>query len=414
VLEGLEFLLGVTGGIAAYKACELARMFIREGARVRAVLTPRATEFVTPLTFAALTGQACLVDAFPGSSSQPQTDPYSHLNLTRDLACYVIAPATANTLAKLAVGQADNLVTACYLSCQAPVVIAPAMNERMWAHPATQLNVTSLQQHGAMVVLPDSGALACGDEGAGRLADLSDIFHAAVSAATAPHSLPSLQLQNKHIVVTAGGTREYLDPVRFLTNASTGTLGILVAQELIKRGADVTLVETGISLPVGLKPQLRSHHVVLTSFDLLQATTKLQPEADAIVMLAAVADYGPAKYLSNKRKKTGDIWTVEFTETPDILATLAQQRQKGQVLVGVSLEDTDWVQRAMKKTASKRVDAMLAVELSAELPFGDRELNCALVTADNIVAPPEIRPKTAAAELLSDSIAAQLIAQSSD
>jgi phosphopantothenoylcysteine decarboxylase/phosphopantothenate--cysteine ligase len=373
---------------------------MREGAVVQAVLTPRAAQFVTPLTFAALTGQPAPVDEFPAPGGQPELDVYSHLNLTHGIDCYVIAPATAATLAKLATGLADNLVTGCYLSCTAPVVIAPAMNTRMWQNAAVQEAVAKLRTRGHVLVGPGEGELACGDTGPGRLADLPDIVAAVRQALE--QAGPTGPLAGKRIIVTAGGTREYLDPVRFITNASSGRLGLEVAAALVGRGAAVELVETGIVVPDELAAGLSARQTVRTAFDLQAALERSFPAADGLCMLAAVADYGPASYLNTKRKKDGSVWVVELAETADILAGLAARRRPGQALCAVSLEDADFVNRAMKKAAAKRVDAVLAVELGADLPFGGGKLRCALVDGAAVLAPPELREKALAAQLIAD------------
>jgi phosphopantothenoylcysteine decarboxylase / phosphopantothenate---cysteine ligase len=407
LFSGKRILLGVCGGIAAYKACELARDFIRAGAAVQVVLTPRAAQFVTPLTFAALTGKPAPVDEFPELGGQPQLDVYSHLNLTREIDCFVIAPATAATLAKLVTGQADNLVTGSYVSCTAPVVLAPAMNTRMWRHAAVQESVARLRARGDAIVEPGTGELACGDRGPGRLADLPDIV-AAVGQALARQRVTAGPLAGQRIVVTAGGTREYLDPVRYITNASSGRLGLEVCRALIALGADVDLIETGIDLPLELAQRLQSRQTVRTAFDLQAALRGLVPQAQGLCMLAAVADYSPAQYQNTKHKKDGGAWAVELTQTPDVLAAIAAVRRPGQAVCGVSLEDTDWLDRAMKKAAAKRVDAMLAVELGADLPFGDSRLTCALVDAAGVLEQAGRRSKPEAAEVVARWFAAQL------
>jgi len=421
MLAGKTILLGVSGGIAAYKACELARLLQREGANVRVVLTPHAAQFVTPLTFTALTGHSAAVDEFPSLGQAPEGDVYAHLNLPRGVDCFVIAPASATTLSRLATGLADNLLAAAYLSCVAPVVLAPAMNVRMWQHPATQANIATLRSRGHVIVEPGVGELACGDQGAGRLAELPEIFAAVVHAATGKGSAPGAaaddaakiklapgDLAGRRVIVTAGGTREYLDPVRFITNASSGTFGQSVAAELVRRGAKVELIDTGIELPSGIEGQLAARQIVRTAFDLQAMLAKRLPKAEALVMLAAVADYGPAKYIQNKRKKDGHAWSLELVETPDVLAGIGQQRPAGAagpLLIGVSLEDTDWIERARAKAASKGVDLMIAVELGADLPFGERRMNCALVTPGEVLAAPEQRSKTEAARLVADWLA---------
>jgi phosphopantothenoylcysteine decarboxylase / phosphopantothenate---cysteine ligase len=425
VLHGKRILLGVSGGIAAYKACELARLLKREGAEVHAVLTPRAAQFVTPLTFAALTGYPVLADEFPTPGAAPQGDVYAHLNLPRGIDCFVLAPASATTLARLAGGSAETLLSACYLATLAPVVIAPAMNVRMWQHPAVQANVELLRQRGGVIVEPGVGELACGDSGGGRLAELPDIFSAVVQACSGgsasgaggsarEHSQAGTAarptqgaLAGKRIIVTAGGTREYLDPVRFITNASTGALGVAVAAEVARRGAKVELVDSGIDLPSAIEAQLASRSVVRTAFDLQAELARRMAKADGLVMLAAVADYGPAYYTQHKRKKDGAAWSLELAETVDVLKSIAAQRRPGQLLAGVSLEDSAWLERAQGKCASKGVDMMVAVELGADIPVGERRLNCALVSADAVLQPAQERSKAEVAGLIAGWLEAQ-------
>ena len=211
-------------------------------------------------------------------------------------------------------------------------------------------------------------------------------------------------------MVTAGGTREYLDPVRFLTNSSSGRLGLSMVVELARRGASVELIDTGIEVDVAVESQLAARDVARTAFDMMSALSKRMEHADGLIMLAAVADYGPANYISSKRKKDGSAWVVELTETPDILAGVAVQRRPGQALIGVSLEDTDWIGRAMKKTQSKGVDLCIAVELGADLPFGDRRMRCALVDAEQVVQQEELRDKAQVARLTVDWLATRLAA----
>lgn len=418
LLNGKRVLVGVCGGIAAYKACELTRMLIREGAEVQVVLTPMAAEFVSPLTFAALTNRPVPVDPVPHGNGQPE-EIFAHIELTRNIDCYVILPATADTLAKIANGLADNLVTTSFLSCTVPVVIAPAMNTRMWHNAAVQANLVLLRDRGAMLVDPVSGDLACGDTGTGHLADLRDIFAMIVTAADGSNAVNSTlaeetelppeplggDLAGRRIIVTAGGTREYFDPVRYITNASSGVLGLSIAAELARRGTAVELIETGIEVDIATESRLAARETVRTAFDLQATLRRRAMKVDGVIMLAAVADYGPASYQETKHKKDGSAWVVELTETPDILAGLAAVRRAGQVLVGVSLEDTDWLDRGMKKVQAKGVDLNIAVELGADLPFGDQRMQCALVETDRIIAPPELRSKAEVARLVADWLA---------
>ncbi len=406
LLEGTKVLLGVCGGIAAYKSCELARMLLKEGAEVQCILTPNTTDFVSALTFQALTGQPALVAEFPEHPADGMDDPYNHLNSTREADLFLVCPATANTIAKLAAGIADNLLCSTYLAADCPVAIAPAMNLRMWGHPATQENIASLKSQGVTVIDPAEGELACGDEGSGRLADLREIVAEVASIIHQSTSANAKKggLAGRKFVVTAGGTREYLDPVRFITNASSGTLALEVAQAIVAQGGQVELVDTGIDVPEQLENQLAARHSAFTAYDMLAVLSKLMPDADGLVMLAAVADYSPAAYSTTKHKKDGGAWAVEFSETPDVLATIAAQRKAGQLFAGVALEDTDWLVRSVNKAGSKAVDVLLAVELGADLPFGEQSIRCALVEKAGAISESKLRSKPEAAFMLVDWI----------
>lgn len=301
-----------------------------------------------------------------------------------------------------------------FLSNTAPVIVAPAMNTRMWANPAVQANIDLLKSRGVGIVPPVAGELACGDAGEGKLAELKDIFTAIaeqVNAAPAPGqsmNTGAQPLSGRRIVVTAGGTREYLDPVRFITNASTGRLALEAADKLMSSGAEVVLVDSGIEVADGFARRLAGRHEARTAFDMLSVLSRELEQADGLVMLAAVADYSPSRYQNTKRKKDGKAWKVEFSETTDVLAEVAARRRNGQLLVGVSLEDTDWVERAVKKTAKKHVDAILAVELGGDLPFGDSRINCALVDGNGVLEPAAMRSKPEAAGLVAGYLAQHL------
>jgi phosphopantothenoylcysteine decarboxylase/phosphopantothenate--cysteine ligase len=415
-VRGKRILLGVSGGIAAYRACELARLLIHAGAEVQVVLTPRAAQFVTPLTFTALTGRPALVDEYPAAPAGEtgEDDIYAHLNVTRGIDCFVIAPASADTLSKLAHGIADSLLTTAYLSNEAPVLIAPAMNVRMWGHAAVQENVAALKARGHAIIEPGAGILACGDVGAGRLAEPAEILahiEKAISALNAvgvsygSNGAGRDPLTGKRVIVTAGGTREYIDPVRFITNSSSGTLGLKVAAQLLERGALVELIDPGLDVDPALADRLSGRRTALTAFDLQSALMASFPAADALVMLAAVADYSPTQYLSEKRKKDGLPWKVELAETPDVLSSVTAVRRPGQLVAAVSLEDSRWMERAQAKANAKGADAVLAVHLADETPFGANPLNCALVSFDDVLAPPKVRTKDEAAALIVEWLA---------
>ncbi|MCB1221134.1 MAG: bifunctional phosphopantothenoylcysteine decarboxylase/phosphopantothenate--cysteine ligase CoaBC [Planctomycetales bacterium] len=403
---GKRILLGVSGGIAAYRACELTRLFVHSGCEVQVVLTPAAEQFVSAMTFTALSGRRALVtDDYDGGSEEL----YAHLNLTRGIDCMVVAPATADCIADMAHGRADRLLTACHLSNTAPLVVAPAMNVRMWEHPAVQANVRLLRERRAHVIGPASGSLACGDVGSGRMSEPEEIHDFVFDViASTPSDFSSGELAGRHIIVTAGGTREYIDPVRYITNASTGTLGLEIAAALLDAGATVELLETGIELRPEMLERLSEVTRVRTAYDLQGELARRLPDADGLVMLAAVADYGPAQYISSKRKKDGDSWMLALSETPDVLASMQQLRRPDQVICGVSLEDSDWLERAKDKARRKGADMLLAVELGGDLPFGRSKLNCAMVTGDSVIAEPGWREKHELAALTAQWIAGRL------
>ena len=330
-------LVGVTGGIAAYKACELVRLFVRAGHEVVPLVTPGADRFVRAETFIALARQ------------KPHAEPYPHL-ARADL--YVIAPLTANTLAKLAYGIADNVVSEAALAHDGPLLVAPAMNVRMWNHPATQANVETLRSRGVEVVGPAEGELAEGEEGVGRMAEPVEIFERARQLLEASNSL----LRGKTVVVTAGGTREPIDAVRFVGNRSSGRMGAAVAEEARRRGADVTLIASHLSVdpPTGVEVVQAP-----TAADLARETLA-RGDADVVVMAAAVADYRPADPKREKRSKDGEPWRLELEPTDDVLRSLGEQSANGRVLVGFAAETGDGgLDRARAKRTGKNADLVV-------------------------------------------------------
>jgi phosphopantothenoylcysteine decarboxylase/phosphopantothenate--cysteine ligase len=316
-----RILIGITGGIAAYKACELVRLLVRAGHEVVPLPTPGAERFVTAETFYAL-----------ARTSRPD-DPYPHLERADAL---VIAPLTANTLAKLAHGLADNVLTEAALAHRGPFLLAPAMNTRMWEHPATQANLSVVRERGAIVVGPNEGELAEGETGAGRMAEPAEI--AAALAALLEDSLErgvSGALVGKHVLVSAGGTREPLDSVRFLGNRSSGRMGVAVAAEARRRGARVTLLASNLAVPAPAGVEVVE---APTAAEVEREAARLAPGADVVVMAAAVADYRPAEALAGKRPKDASEWTVTLEPTTDVLAALGARERNGQVLVGFAAE----------------------------------------------------------------------------
>jgi phosphopantothenoylcysteine decarboxylase / phosphopantothenate---cysteine ligase len=330
-------LVGVTGGIAAYKACELVRLFIRAGHEVVPLVTAGAERFVRAETFFAL------------SRRSPSEDPYQHLERGDIL---VIAPLTANSLAQLALGLADNLVGQAALAHDGPVLVAPAMNTRMWLHPATQSNAETLKRRGVEFVGPAEGVLAEGERGVGRMAEPVEIFERAQELLGASNSL----LQGKTVVVTAGGTREPIDAVRFVGNRSSGRMGAAVAEEARRRGAEVTLIASYLSVdpPTGVEVVQAP-----TAADMARETLS-RGDADVVVMAAAVADYRPADPKTEKRSKVGEPWRLELEPTDDVLRTLGEQSANGRVLVGFAAETGDGgLDRARAKRTGKNADLVV-------------------------------------------------------
>src|ERR1700751_5210509 len=322
-------LLGVTGGIAAYKACELCRLLVKEGHDVVPLLTPGAERFVTAETFRAL------------ARRPPAEDVYLHLTRADLL---VVAPCTANTLAKLAHGLADNLLTEAALAHRGPVVVAPAMNPRMWAHPATRANAEALRGRGGVLVGPDEGETAEGELGVGRMAEPDEIMRAVrnVLVGTGP-------LREKPVLVSAGGTREPLDAVRYVGNRSSGRMGVAIAAEARRRGADVTLLAANLAVPA---PEGVEFVQTPTAADLEREALARAAEADVVVMAAAVADYRPAEALAAKRPKDTAAWTLELEPTADVLSALGERRRDDQLLVGFAAETGDaGLERARGKLA---------------------------------------------------------------
>jgi len=343
-------ILGVGGGIAAYKSCELVRLLVRRGASVRVVMTPNSTRFVGPLTFQALSGHPVLVDLLDPASEAS----YGHLDLARRADLLVVAPATADLLARLRAGMGDDAVTTTALACTCPVLVAPAMNTRMWEGPAVQENLAALRARGWHVVGPSSGELADGDVGEGRLADPAEIAEAA------GRILAPRDLEGRRVLVTAGPTREPIDPVRHLSNPSTGKMGFEVARAAARRGAEVLLVSgpTVLRDPEGVRV-IR----VTTAEEMAAAVLGAAGEQDLFVAAAAVSDYRPRDPLASKKKKTGGAESLQLERTPDILATLGERlagRPRSPVLVGFAAETEDLVPNAREKLRRKRCDLVVA------------------------------------------------------
>jgi phosphopantothenoylcysteine decarboxylase/phosphopantothenate--cysteine ligase len=350
MIDGLNILLGVTGGIAAYKALELLRLLVKEGAEVWIVMTRSATEFVRPLSFQALSCHPVRTDLFVGRQEQA----VEHIALADMTQLAVVAPATANVISKMAMGIADDILTTVLLAVRSPVVVCPAMNVNMFNHPAVQQNLKILRARGVMVVEPQEGELACGWEGKGRLADLETIMEAVRNAVS--HK----DLVGEHILVTAGPTREHWDPVRFISNRSSGKMGYALARVALRRGAQVTLISgpTRLNVPDGAR-----FLPVTTAQEMYDAVMKHLDKATVVLKTAAVSDYRPCRVRKNKMKKGDEKFTLALCSTPDILAEVG--RQKGERLViGFAAETKDLLVHAKEKLRQKNLDWIVVNDVS--------------------------------------------------
>jgi phosphopantothenoylcysteine decarboxylase/phosphopantothenate--cysteine ligase len=408
-----RILLGVTGGISAYKAVEVVRLATKAGHSVRVIQTPASLHFVGRATFEGITGAPVLVDEFepdPARGAFPGDEPpghaaISHLELVRRADVYAIVPASANTIAKLAHGMADNLLTSAALASTAPLVLAPAMNEKMWRHPATQANVQVLRERGAAIVPPATGALASkGEYGEGRLADPADVL-AAIEAAGIVY-LPR-SLEGVRVLVTAGGTREPIDSVRYVGNRSSGRMGFAVAAEAARRGADVEVVAANVSLP----QEEGIHYIeVETAAELEQATLRAFQYADVLVMAAAVADFRPAAPEASKISKDerAEGMSLALEPTSDVLAELSSRRRAGQLLVGFAAEHGEGaVERARGKLERKRLDAVVVNDISrGDIGFDvdDNEVTILTSSGDDRRVP--FGPKPQVASTIIDTVEA--------
>ncbi len=344
--------LGVSSSISLYKACEIVRAFQNKKHLVRVIMTPNAGKLISPKLFQALSGHEVFMDLFDDSS----VEQVAHISLARDASLFLIAPATANVLGKLATGVADDFLSTFFLAAACPVIIAPAMHENMYLHPHTQGNMARLRGLGVRFVLPGKGRLACGDEGWGRLAQPEEIVQAGLEALSRSNSL-----KGKRVLVTAGPTRESIDPVRFFTNRSSGKMGYALAEEAASRGAEVTLVSGPVTLPAPLRVS-QVHHVE-TASEMESAVFELAEKADIIVMAAAVADFRPARTEANKIKKAGADLKIQLSRTSDILAELGR-RKSGRILVGFAAETEALEENARSKLEAKNLDMVVANDVS--------------------------------------------------
>ncbi|HTE89745.1 MAG TPA: bifunctional phosphopantothenoylcysteine decarboxylase/phosphopantothenate--cysteine ligase CoaBC [Terriglobales bacterium] len=381
----MKVALGVSGGIAAYKAAEIVRLLQERGIRVQVIMTRAAQEFVRPLTFAALSGEKVITDMFAtgegNTSAQPNIDSaVEHIAVAQSIDALLVAPATADVLAKFAQGMATDFLTTLYLATTAPVVVAPAMNVNMWNHPATQANLEILRKRGVRIVEPGEGYLACGMTGPGRLAENELIVAALMEALGA-----SQDLARETVLITAGPTREKVDPVRYLTNRSSGRMGYALAEAASRRGARVLLV----SGPTALTPPGAAELTQVESAEQMrQAVLKLLPEVTVVIKTAAVSDYRPKSTASQKIKRSGPM-SLQLEPTVDILAEIAHNKNS-QIVVGFAAETQNALENARKKLTSKSLDAIVVNDVSREGVGFDSDRNAVtIITHDSVVEVPE-------------------------
>jgi len=393
MLKGKTVLLGVTGGIAAYKAAALASALVKLHANVEVIMTKNATEFITPLTFEQLTGNRTMTDTF----NRNFVHQVEHISLAERTDLVIIAPATANVCAKLAHGLADDMLTTTVLACRCPKLIAPAMNTNMFENPVTQDNLEILRKYGWEVIAPASGRLACGAVGAGKLPEPEQLVQHILRYIALPHDLAG-----KKVLITAGPTRESLDPVRYLTNHSSGKMGYALAKMAMLRGAEVTLV----SGPVSIAPPPFVEVVpVVSAQDMFEAVTARAESAHFIFKAAAVADYTPASYSDDKmKKKDGDL-SIPLQRTQDILSWLGQHRKEGQVICGFSMETRDMLENSTAKLKKKNVSMICANNLKVQgAGFGVDTNVITLITKDDITELPLLSKEEAASAILDKAL----------
>jgi phosphopantothenoylcysteine decarboxylase / phosphopantothenate---cysteine ligase len=378
----MKIALGVTGGIAAYKAAEIVRLLQDRGIRVQVIMTRAAQEFVRPLTFAALSGEKVITGMFsPGEEHAANIDSaIEHIAVAQSIDALLVAPATADVLAHFAQGIASDFLTTLYLATTAPVVVAPAMNVNMWNHPATQANLEILRKRGVKIVEPGSGYLACGMTGAGRLAENECIVAAVLEALGA-----SQDLSGETVLLTAGPTRERIDPVRYLTNRSSGRMGYALAEAALRRGARVLLV----SGPTALTPPATAELTRVESAEQMRdAVLNLLPEATIVIKTAAVSDYRAKLATDQKIKRKGSL-ALELEPTTDILKEISSRKQ-AQIVVGFAAETENVLENARQKLANKRLDAIVVNDVSREgIGFDSERNEVTIITHDEIIEVPE-------------------------
>lgn len=393
MLRGKTVLLGVTGGIAAYKAASIASALVKLNAAVEVIMTQNATEFITPLTFEQLTGRRTMVDTFDRNFQHK----VEHISVAQRADIVIIAPATANVCAKLAHGLADDMLTTTVLACKCPKLITPAMNTNMYENPVTQDNLNILRKYGWDVIEPASGRLACGDVGKGKMPEPNDLVDHILKHIAFTHDMEGL-----NVLVTAGPTQEALDPVRYLTNHSTGKMGYAIARTAMLRGANVTLISGPTSIT---PPPFVSFIPIKSAKDMFNAVAKYASESDLIFKAAAVADYTPTHYTDQKiKKKDGDL-SIPLARTQDILKYLGDSHRPGQIICGFSMETENMIENSRKKLVSKGVDMICANNLKQEGAGFAVDTNViTLITSSSIIELPLQSKESAANEIISTAM----------
>jgi phosphopantothenoylcysteine decarboxylase/phosphopantothenate--cysteine ligase len=392
-ITGKTVVLGITGGIAAYKAADLVSRLMKLGIKVHVIMTEHACEFITPLTLQTLSQNQVAVDTF----AAPQVFEVEHISLAKKADVLLIAPATANIIAKLAIGLADDMLTTTALATQAPLLLAPAMNTVMWQHPATQKNLETLVSRGAKTIGPDGGMLACGDVGAGRMSEPVDIVNAVLALFEQKQDLAG-----KCVLVTAGPTREDLDPVRFLANRSSGKMGYAIAKAALDRGAEVTLV----SGPVSIQASSGVNLVKVTSTqDLYDTMQSLAPEQDIIIQAAAPADYKARAVSDQKIKKQPDGGlTLDLVQTQDVAKAIGENKKPGQVFVGFAAETEKGEENARKKLSSKKLDMIALNDVTQKGAGFDVDTNVLTLISESRTLELPLMSKEDAADKLLDEV----------
>ncbi len=392
MFTGKKIILGVTGSIAAYKIATLASMLKKRGGDITVIMTENAANFITPITFETLTGNKCLIDTFD-RNFEFQVE---HVSLAKQANVFLLAPASANVIGKIAGGIADDMLTTTFLACECPKIVAPAMNTRMYHNRIVQDNLNKCRHYGMEIITPATGYLACGDTGDGKMPEPEALLQALERAIAFPKDMSGLR-----VLVTAGPTQEAIDPVRFISNHSTGKMGYAIAKHCMLRGAAVTLVSGPTALPV---PPYLTYLPVTTAGDMFEAVTSAAPDQDIIIKAAAVADYRPAQTATEKMKKSGDAPSLPLTRTDDILQYLGEHKKDGQFLCGFSMETEHMLEHSRAKLERKHLDMIVANNLKVTgAGFGTDTNVVTLITKDSTTQLP-MMSKDDVARCLTDTI----------